>query len=294
MSWRRLGHIFAPDGHLPWMRTHAANPFAVPLDDEHVRIYFSTRDEENRSSVGWLDYSMRVRTIRQVSERPAIGPGERGTFDDSGISVGWIVRDGSRLLLYYTGWNLGVTMPFRNSIGLATSIDGETFERIARAPVLDRSEHDPFSLSYPCVLRRGPSEWWMWYGSNTDWQPEHHVIKFAASVDGIEWEPNGRTCIGEEGLAFSRPSVLAEGGGFRMWYAFRGEDYRIGCARSTDGLSWTREDDAYGLAPASEEWASRACAYPHVFRFHDAHYMLYCGNGYGRTGFGIARLVDQE
>ncbi len=133
MSWERLGRIFVPDGRTSWMHSHAANPFALPLDDDLVRIYFSSRDEENRSSIGWLDYSMRDRAIARISERPVLAPGERGLFDDSGVSLGWIVASGERLLLYYAGWNLGVTIPFRNSIGLAVSTNGSAFERVCTA-----------------------------------------------------------------------------------------------------------------------------------------------------------------
>ena len=37
-----------------------------------------------------------------------------------------------RVLLYYSGWNRGVTVPYRNAVGIAVSDDdGDTF----RAPV---------------------------------------------------------------------------------------------------------------------------------------------------------------
>ena len=44
MRWRKLGHLFAPDGTLPWMRTHAANPFGVRLDASRMRIFFVVPD----------------------------------------------------------------------------------------------------------------------------------------------------------------------------------------------------------------------------------------------------------
>ncbi len=295
MSWERLGRIFVPDGRTSWMHSHAANPFALPLDDDLVRIYFSSRDEENRSSIGWLDYSMRDRAIARISERPVLAPGERGLFDDSGVSLGWIVASGERLLLYYAGWNLGVTIPFRNSIGLAVSTNGSAFERVSRAPILDRSDTDPFSLSYPCVLRRSESDWIMWYGSNLGWDATtQHVIKRATSMDGLHWRPTGEICIGgDDESAFSRPSVLVEDSAHTMWYSVRGrgQGYRIGCARSIDSLTWIRRDDKCGLGASGSGWDAREVEYPHVFRHRDETYMLYSGDGYGRGGFGIARLV---
>jgi len=33
--------------------------------------------------------------------------------------------------------------------------------------------------------------------------------------------------------------------------------------------------------------------YPYVFKHKGRFYMLYCGNGYGKTGFGLAVLEDE-
>jgi predicted GH43/DUF377 family glycosyl hydrolase len=277
------------------MRSHAANPFALPRPDGSIRIYFSARDENNRSSIASLDYSLEARQIIGIAPEPVLTPGERGAFDDSGVSLGWIVQRGSALLLYYVGWNPGVTVPFRNSIGLAISEGGAIFRRHSRAPILDRNEHDPFSLSYPSVLQRSESDWLMWYGSNLDWESEgnamRHEIKLATSRDGMRWQRRGTVCIGAQSAgetAFSRPSVLRDGERYAMWYSFRGEAYRIGFAGSDDGVHWKRDDEAGGLGPSGHGWDSDEVAYPHVFRHDGATYMLYCGNAYGRTGFGIA------
>ena len=276
------------------MQSHASNCCAIPLDDDAIRIYFSTRDALKRSSVASLDYSMRERRVIRIADDPVLAPGRRGAFDDSGVSAGWIVRDGPQLLLYYLGWNLGVTVPFRNSIGLAISDRGSAFERISEAPILDRNQYDPFSLSYPCVLRRGANDWLMWYGSNLDWETDaasmRHEIKLAQSSDGRRWSPTGKVCIGVQGddIAFSRPSVEADGGVYRMWYSVRGAHYRIGYAESRDGVDWNRLDEAGGLQPSGTGWDADEVEYPNVFRFGGDLYMLYCGDGYGATGFGLA------
>lgn len=141
MRWRKLGRVFCPAGDVEWMRSHAANPVADPLDDRIVRIFFSPRDAKNRSSIAWLELDMREPTrVVRVCEDPVLRPGEPGAFDDSGCSVGCVIRNGSERLLYYLGWNLGVTVPWRNAIGLAVSVDGgEHFVRTSPAPIVDRS-----------------------------------------------------------------------------------------------------------------------------------------------------------
>ena len=72
-KWRKLGRIFCPDGTRDWMRTHAANPVALPLDDNRVRIFFSARDAANRASVGWIEVDMRrPLDVAAVSATPVI------------------------------------------------------------------------------------------------------------------------------------------------------------------------------------------------------------------------------
>lgn len=298
MRWRKLGQVFCPDNIRPWMRTHAAIPVAEHRDADLFRIYFGARDEHNRTSIGWVEVDLRRPTeVLRVSDTPVIGPGRLGTFDDSGTSMGWLVRRGSRRYLYYLGWNLMVTVPWRNTIGLAIcdDLDGE-FVRQTEAPVMDRSAEDPLSISYPCVLAEG-GRWRMWYGSNLRWGPQRtdmaFVLKYAESDDGVHWLRNEMTVMGfkaDDEYAISRPCVVQEDGRYRMWYAYRGAAYRIGYAEADDGRQWMRRDELAGLTVSQSGWDSEAVAYPFVFDHAGRRYMLYNGNGYGLTGFGIAEL----
>jgi hypothetical protein len=296
MKWKKLGLVFCPDGSREWMRTHAANPVAEHVDGDAYRVYFSSRDAGNRSSVGWVDIDLTQPTrVLRISEAPVMGPGRIGTFDDSGTSMGCLVRAGEARYLYYLGWNLGVTVPWRNSIGLAVSRErGAPFEKWTEAPVMDRGPSDPFSISYPWVLREG-NLWRMWYGSNLDWGPEQndmaHLIKYAESDDGIHWRRDGRIAIAFASVgeyAMSKPCVIKEGGRYRMWYSYRGAAYRIGYAESADGLTWERLDHLAGIEPSPSGWDGEAIEYPNIVEHGGQKYMLYNGNGYGRTGFGIA------
>lgn len=297
MKWKKLGLVYCPDGNVHWMRSHAANPVVEEIGGDVVRVYFSTRDSENRSSIGWLEIDMRAPTrVLQVSKDPVIGPGRLGAFDDSGTSMGCLVKQGGSRYLYYLGWNLGVTVPFRNTIGLAVSHGGGEFRRYWESPVLDRGPFDPFCLSYPWVLVDG-GRWRMWYGSNLNWGTRHsdmaHVLKYAESDDGIHWRRDGRIVVNFQSpdeYAVAKPCVLANKSGYQMWYSYRGAAYRIGYATSNDGLEWRREDEQYGISPSSTGWDSETVCYPCVFEQRGTRYMVYNGNGYGQTGFGIAVL----
>jgi hypothetical protein len=223
--------------------------------------------------------------------------GPLGAFDDSGVTCSWIAADGARLLLYYTGWTRGVTVPFYFYVGLAVSEDGgASFTRVSPAPVLERSSIDPFLTASPCVVRDGGT-WRMWYVSCVRWaiergQPKHwYHVRHAVSDDGIRWRRDGHVAIdfaGRDEYAIARPCVVLEDGRYRMWYSHRGDAYRIGYAESDDGLSWRRLDDRVGLAGTEGAWDGEMQAYPFVMRAGGGLAMLYNGDGYGRTGIGYA------
>jgi hypothetical protein len=75
-----------------------------------------------------------------------------------------------------------------------------------------------------------------------------------------------------------------------MWYSCRGKSYRIGYAESEDGRQWQRLDALAGIDVSPSGWDSEMIEYPFVFDHNGQRYMLYNGNGYGKTGFGLAEL----
>ncbi len=81
-----------------------------------------------------------------------------------------------------------------------------------------------------------------------------------------------------------------------MWFSYRsgsGEKYRIGYATSLDGRIWRLALEEVGIDVSSEGWDSEMIEYPFVFDHCGRRYMLYNGNGYGKTGFGLAVLVHE-
>src|SRR5207244_2594817 len=79
---------------------------------------------------------------------PVLRPGPLGAFDDNGVTSSCLVRDNATRYLYYSGWSLGVTVPFYFYDGCAVSEAGGAFERISAAPILDRNDCDPYRLGY--------------------------------------------------------------------------------------------------------------------------------------------------
>jgi hypothetical protein len=299
--WIKKGVIFAPDKNSDWLHTHAALP-VVDRAADSFRVYFSSRDERGRAQVGYFETDREFR-VTDVSEQPIIGLGPLGAFDDSGVSTSWIVNHEHKKYHYYSGWSLGVSVPFYFFVGLAVSEDGGlTYQRVSPSPILERNSIDPYLTASPCVLVEN-GKWRMWYVSGTGWkleheQPQHRYhIKYAESDDGITWQREGLVCIDYQSAdeyAISRPCVTSDGSLYRMWFAARGDRYRIGYAESADGLSWTRKDQESGIDVSDSGWDSEMVAYPYVFEHEGRYYMLYNGNGYGKTGIGLAVLDEGD
>ena len=299
--WRPLGRLIEPEA-TNWWASHAAYPTAQVHGDGLVTIYFSARDGGGRSALASVDFGLDGEYVRRLG--PVAGPlfthGARGTFDADGVTVTSLVPSANGTMAFYLGWTLGVGVPFTNFIGLALGdAKGRRFRRVSPVPVLGRTRATPLTLGYPWVLPVADG-YRMWFGSHTRWGAERlamtHVIREANSRDGLDWRVSARPAVSvlendPDEFAVSRPVVIAEAdGSWSMWYARRYQHYRLGYARSLDGRSWVREDAAVRFDGIAAPWESEERTYPCVFDHRGRRYMLYNGNGYGRTGFGIAIL----
>jgi hypothetical protein len=300
-KWKKLGLIFAPDGSEELMHSHASVPFVSEIQDDVVTIFFSSRDRNQVSSIFSLDYDLVSKRISSLQKDPLLSAGDIGTFDDSGVMGCCILEDDNGYKLYYIGWNLGVTVPFRNSVGLAVSKDNKTFSRAFPGPVLDRNRNEPHFCASSCVMKEN-GVYKIWYLSCTGWEKDQkgslvhrYHIKYAESDDGIDWKREGAVAIDfcdRFEYAISVPRVVKDGGIYKMWFSSRAtkdtESYRIRYAESFDGIDWVRKDNEVGIDVSESGWDSEMICYPYVFDFEGDHYMLYNGNGYGKTGFGLA------
>lgn len=299
MNWKKLGLLFNVNRNNFSMHSHAALPIAEHMLDDIFKIYFTSRDIDNRSYINFIIIDIKEPFhVLEISDKPVISPGNLGEFDDSGCMGSWIVNYKNKKYFYYIGWNLGVTVPFRNSIGLAMAEKGESFNRLYNGPILDRSKNEPHFVASSCVII-DKNIWKMWYLSCTSWEfkngksKHNYHIKYAESNDGISWVRDGSVAIdfkNNSEYAISRPCVIKEKDIWKMWYSYRGDNYLIGYAESHDGKKWIRKDDEVGISLSKSGWDSEMIEYPFVFKHKNNTYMLYNGNEFGATGFGIAIL----
>jgi len=309
MKWIKKGLIFCPDKNHEWMQTHAQVPFA-DKNNNIVRIYFGTRDSFNRTVTTYVDLAAdNPKNILFKSDHYVLGLGETGQFDDCGAMPSWIVTKNNNKYLFYTGWNKGGTIPYKLAIGLAVSNDGgNSYKRIYQGPIMDRSIYDPIWCGQPSVMIEN-GKWKMWYLSSTKMklvngipEPYYHV-KYAESLDGMTWNRTGVVCIDYDEFteAIGRPCVFKKAGIYRMFFSFRNlhnyrvdrtNSYRLGYAESKDGVNWVRMDNEVGIERSETGWDSEMMEYCSIYEHNNKLYMLYNGNGFGRSGFGYAVLEE--
>jgi predicted GH43/DUF377 family glycosyl hydrolase len=301
MNWVKRGILFKPNQSYYWQISHAALPTALRLEDGIYRIYFTSRDQQNKTYVGYFDWDIATNGVTpQLSKEPILSPGPFGFFDDHGVQATSVVQHNGKIYMYYLGWNPALTKPlFYTSIGLAISEDGgRTFSKYSQAPIMSRSEFDPWMVSGGTVLIED-GVWRMWYLSGIDFKIHEqgaisrYDIKYAESKDGIHWKREGYVCLplADDETNISRLSIVRVNNIYRAWYPVKkagNSGYRIGYAESKDGLLWDRMDYLSGIDVSKHGWDSEALDKQEVIYFEDKYYMLYNGNSFGRDGIGLA------
>jgi hypothetical protein len=300
MKWRKLGQIYCPENVHPKLMSHAANPLAVPLDGDVYRVFYSGRDSQNRSSVGYVDVNIVTRKVVHAHDKPVFEHGPEGSFYSHGVSIGNCYEaDGHRYILFM-GWQCPPGGHWRGDVGRLVLESDYSLRLDGDGPFMASDAVDPISLSYPWVLRTNEGVYRMWYGSTLSWDAGNgemlHVIQHATSQDGHIWQRHGLGVPYEVGTAqaFSRPTVIKDSAGdYHMWFSYRsgsGEKYRIGYAWSANNVTWTLCLNDAGIDVSENGWDVEMIEYPFVFEHQGQYYMLYNGNGHARTGFGLAVL----
>ena len=295
MNWRKLGKIFEVNKDNHWLVSHSAIPFAKHLHNDVFRIFFSVRNQFNQSQPGFFDFDLgSMQIVNRLTKGPLLNPGVKGSYDDAGVVLSCYCDDND--LYYYMAYNVPKNVPFNNQIAAAFTF-GEVLKKHDNNPILGHCEKEPFSFGCPWVLKVN-EKYYMWYDTNLSWNIDDPMdykfeIRSAVSKDGIKWEKTFITGmnLADNERAIGRPCVIHEEDTFKMWYSLdRSGKYSIGYAESKDGFVWERKDNEVGLTMSDEGWDSEEIEYPCVFNHKGDKFMLYNGNGYGKSGIGLAVL----
>ena len=313
-KWNKLGQIFdlAKLSTPYWMQEQAQNPYVVEMNG-FIRVYFNCRpkkdnDGKSTSFAGFVDFDKKdFLNIVNISSKPILSLGPKGSFDEFGVMSGAVFPSGDEYYLYYVGWTRMLSVPYNWAIGLAKSNDGGvTFSRCGKGPIIGTTYKEPYLQAGCSTIVKITDVFHLWYTSGIKWietdaKPESvYQIMHATSNDGINWEREGEPIIKTvvEDEAQASPSIININNRWHMVFSYRysvdfrnkERGYRIGYAWSDDLKTWNRDDSIINFRVSESGWDSEMICYPHVCKIDDRVYLFYCGNDFGKMGFGVAEL----
>jgi hypothetical protein len=173
-------------------------------------------------------------------------------------------------------------------------------------PVLETGPYmswDEYGVADPYAIRVGDFYYLYFLGED---RASRQRIGVARSRDGIQWEKlrtnpvlevGGPGAFDESGLG--EPAVWTGGGFYWMLYTGRAADEtrRLGLARSTDGVHWTKLPAVFS---GSQPWDAKVLCDPTVDAGSGAETRVYFGGGdvarpdenlNGQIGMGVLRMV---
>mgnify|MGYP005990216203 CR=1 FL=1 len=315
-KWKKLGQVFDLSQHSnnDWMEEQAQNPFVLEFKD-FIRVYFNTREKKDEKGLSKslpsfvdLDKDNFSKVLNLPSEK-IIKHGNTGDFDEFGIMAGAVIKIKENYNMYYVGWTRKVSVPYDWSIGLAQSIDGVNFKRLNKGPIISNTNKEPFLQAGCSSIFKENGIYSLFYTSGIKWiengdeKPESmYQIMQATSIDGVHWERNSEPIISSivDNESQASPSVIKNNGVWHMVFSYRysvdfrnkERGYRLGYATSNDLKTWKRNDGFLNISVSEKGWDSEMVCYPHITKINNKVYLFYCGNDFGRYGFGVAELIE--
>ena len=319
LKFIKHGVIFDPSqrsDNPSWMIDFAQAPNAVVLNDR-IRIYFCTRGKPDSSNMfvsrlAYVDVSKDNFTqILSVSKEPCLSLGGLGEFDEFGTYPVSVLQHKGMFYACYGGWTRCESVPFNISLGMSESTDGKKFKKFGNGPVLAPYMDEPFVITSP-KLRFYNNKFVLSYLAGKKWFLDAnnraeiiYKIRIAFSDDLKNWERLGKNIVTDRlgpDEAQACGDIFYKDNKYHMFFCYREpldfrnnpkNSYKIGYAFSNNLMDWERDDEmtsSFGLG--DNGWDSEMVAYPNVFEVNSKIYMLYGGNGNGKTGFGIAEIKN--
>ena len=199
-----------------------------------------------------------------------------GHWDAKIRERGWIMRDGDKYLMWYTGYN-GARAGWK-ALGLATSSDGLTWTRFPQNPIYDERWTEDMM-----VVKQGGT-FYMFsegfrYGRAYPFAGQlYEEPQLLTSSDGLRWQRTGklefRDAAGKpiEGI-FGTPTAWYEDG---TWYLFYEKmDRGIWLALSTDRRVWTAVQDDPVITLGPDSYDDRMIALNQIVKYQGRYYGYY-------------------
>ena len=297
----------------PLDAAHAGSACVIQLQDRY-RIYYWAKGQDGVCRICQAESS--TETPNEWSPLGwVLEPQSDTDYNCGGPSFPYVLRvDEKCWHLYFGAWGKArEDGKLPNSTGLAISEDGgEAWHYHGDGPVLPMDRpYDTSGTGSVCVLFED-DQFRMYYTSIGEYSPKPDGVQtghgeiiprigvgYAVSEDGIHWtKPLDDLMVAPRGFGTelyeyiaSKPWVIREADGYRMWVSTFGTAYRIRSLTSKDGLHWdwvpSGPDGDLGVGEPGAFDDHQRC-YASVVKHGEEYRCWYTANGFGQTGIGYA------
>lgn len=275
----------------PLGRPYSKDPSVIRFDGRYL-LYYSTPTTERGSQLrDWVIGIAESRDLIMWNKVAEILPEQE--CERNGICAPCALLSGGRVHLFYQTYGNG-----RNdAICHAVSNDGILFTRDASNPIFRPTGSWNAGRAIDAEVIAFRNQWFL-YAATRDPEMKAQMLTGARASSGTDFGRQAWTQIGDGPLlrpeldwerdCIEAPSVIVRGGSLYMFYAggYNNAPQQIGCARSTDGIHWTRLFTRPLIANGREgEWNSSESGHPCIFAGEKGRdYLFYQGNNdKGRT-----------
>lgn len=166
---------------------------------------------------------------------PVLQVGASSEWDNGFLEGPSVIKDAGIYKMWYCGYDAvvdGNGTDGRANLGYATSTDGINWTKYAGNPILTTGTNtwDSIHVQDPHVIKES-GVYYMWYGGGASDTYYDQQVGFATSLDGINWTKSNANPVLTRGSAgswdailSSFPSVINDGGIYKMWYTGRDVD----------------------------------------------------------------------
>lgn len=289
--------------------THASLPTIVcnnSAETNEFLILFSPRKKNiSRVAAGKLMMNDREEFwFAKDSAYEILGPGEIGTYNECGVMPSFVSNHTWRgdngygnpaaYNLYTCGWSSSNSLPFHQEVGVH-SLDLSDLQVGPALKIVGRDRNNPRYVTNPSHIRLKNGYDLVFFVSCSTWR-KLDGIKFESEYQ-IKFELYDNCTLIKEGVlpqidgqvAACRPWPVQVDDRLFIFFSARTSkrDYNIYCCEyvNLNHFSWTGDPI---IELRDNTWYSEMACYPSVMVFESKISLVFCGNGYGQTGFGIA------
>ena len=284
-------------------KIHYAQLPTIFDDGKNFHCFFSDRSRHKNNS--FIRYMILDHKFNEVfyQNKPFYQPNRIGFFDSHGAMPNQVIKLKNQYYLTYNGWNALVDH-YLNSVGLIKlnlNRGKFSYEAALENPFLGRNFDNPSSAVVPWVYfyRNQFNVYYIgtdkWKKVNNKYQPLYY-IKFAKGSNLYNLKTLNHKLLIDiyDEEVYSRPTIISYKDKLIMAFCSRKiRDFRDGinsykiqfATANRKNLIWKRKE--YLFSP-NLDWCNKQTSYPFFLKKNDIFYMFFNGNGFGKSGFGVA------